>query len=207
MSRKTEVFKSVLSKFENEEFRLYCEDMIEQMPNYIFYIPSSTSLKYHNENQRNYGGQIYHVLMVGTIMNHILDLEYVQKHIKNSKKRDSMRVAALLHDGIKCGWNTMFDGTHTKHEHPILAGNWVECATVDNYLPDKWKIYISRLIKSHSGQWNTNKRSEFVLPKPKTKEQFLVHLADYLGSRPDLNMVYTEYEINLVNKLVGEYLC
>jgi hypothetical protein len=36
------------------------------------------------------------------------------------------------------------------------------------------------------GQWNTDKRSSVVLPKPKTVIEKLVHLADYLASRKSL---------------------
>lgn len=43
---KKEVFKVLLDKFETEEVRLYCEDMIEQIPDYIFDMPSSTTGKH-----------------------------------------------------------------------------------------------------------------------------------------------------------------
>ena len=36
VSIKKEIFKSILDKFETEELRAYCEDMIEEMPDYVF---------------------------------------------------------------------------------------------------------------------------------------------------------------------------
>ena len=48
---KKAVFKELLDKFETEEIRLYCEDMIENIPDYIFIMPSSTSGKFHNVTQ------------------------------------------------------------------------------------------------------------------------------------------------------------
>ena len=39
------VFKKLLDNFETQDMRLYCEDMIEQIPDYIFDMPSSTSGK------------------------------------------------------------------------------------------------------------------------------------------------------------------
>ena len=71
---KKEVFKVLLDKFETEEVRLYCEDMIEQIPDYIFDMPSSTTGKHHNKTQCLPHGQIYHIIMFGTIANYRLGL-------------------------------------------------------------------------------------------------------------------------------------
>ena len=46
---KIAVFKKLLDEFETDEMRLYCEDMIRQIPDYIFEMPSSTTGKYHNK--------------------------------------------------------------------------------------------------------------------------------------------------------------
>ena len=48
---KIAVFKKLLDEFETDEMRLYCEDMIKQIPDYIFEMPSSTTGKYHNKTQ------------------------------------------------------------------------------------------------------------------------------------------------------------
>ena len=45
---KIAVFQPYLDKFETDEMRLYCRDMITEIPDYIFTMPSSTSGKYHN---------------------------------------------------------------------------------------------------------------------------------------------------------------
>lgn len=47
---KVKVFEGLLNKFETDEIRDYCTDMIKEIPDYIFTIPSSTSFKYHNKN-------------------------------------------------------------------------------------------------------------------------------------------------------------
>lgn len=46
---KRKVFEALLNKFETDEIRDYCADMIDKIPDYIFTIPSSTSFKYHNK--------------------------------------------------------------------------------------------------------------------------------------------------------------
>lgn len=48
---KVKVFEELLNKFETDEMREYCADMIKEIPDYIFTIPSSTSFKYHNKTQ------------------------------------------------------------------------------------------------------------------------------------------------------------
>jgi hypothetical protein len=40
------------------------------------------------------------------------------------------------------------------------------------------------------GQWNTNGSSE--LPVPKTPDQKILHLADFLASRKDINLEFDE---------------
>ena len=186
---KKKVFKEYLDTFESDEMRDYCSDMIEEIPDYIFSIPSSTSLKYHNKTQCQPHGQIYHILMFGEIMNYILGLEYVQERIPTPKERDCFRCTAIFHDAIKCGTS---GSRYTVHEHPLLAGEWVRNTTVEHDIDDSSKEYIARLCESHSGQWTTTKRSSVVLPKPENDEQFLVHLCDYLASRSNIDMTYSD---------------
>ena len=38
--QKVAVFQPLLNKFETEEMRIYCTEMIKQIPNYIFDMPS-----------------------------------------------------------------------------------------------------------------------------------------------------------------------
>lgn len=186
---KIKVFESLLKVFETEEMKEYCKDMIEHIPDYIFTIPSSTSLKYHNKTQCKTHGQIFHILMFGEIMNYILGLEYVIEKIPDAKKRDCLRCTSIFHDAIKCGLN---GSQYTVHDHPMLAGDWVRNTKVEHDIDDDTKAYIARLCESHSGQWTSTKRSNVVLPKPETDEQFLVHLCDYLASRGNIDMTYSE---------------
>ena len=70
--QKVAVFQPLLEKFETEGMRLYCQDMIKQIPDYIFDMPSSTSGKYHNATQCLPHGQIYHIIMFAEILNYLL---------------------------------------------------------------------------------------------------------------------------------------
>lgn len=191
---KKKVFKRLLDAFETEEYRAYCEDMIMEIPGYIFEIPSSTSMKYHNATQCKPHGQLYHILMFGEIMNYILNLEYV-KIKTTTEERDQLRCSPIFHDAIKCGLN---GSKFTVFEHPMLAAEWVLKTKVAHDISREAKETIARYCAAHSGEWTTNKRSSTVLPAPANDKEFLVHLCDYLSSRSNLDMMYDD---ELVNEL------
>ena len=185
---KVKVFEGLLNKFETDEIRDYCADMIKEIPDYIFTIPSSTSFKYHNKTQCQPHGQIFHILMFAEVMNYVLGLEYV-KEKTNERQRDCLRCTPIFHDAIKCGLN---GSQYTVHEHPMLAGEWVRNTSVEHDVDTDIKAYIARLCESHSGEWTSTKRSKTVLPKPENNEQFFVHMCDYLASRSNLDMTYSD---------------
>lgn len=192
---KVKVFEGLLNKFETDEIRNYCTDMIKEIPDYIFTIPSSTSFKYHNKTQCQPHGQIFHILMFAEVMNYVLGLEYV-KEKTNERQRDCLRCTPIFHDAIKCGLN---GSRYTVHEHPILAGEWVRNTSVEHDVDADTKAYIARLCESHSGEWTSTKRSKTVLPKPENDEQFFVHMCDYLASRSNLDMTYSDEVISALS--------
>lgn len=194
---KVKVFEGLLNKFETDEIRDYCADMIKEIPDYIFTIPSSTSFKYHNKTQCQPHGQIFHILMFAEVMNYVLGLEYV-KEKTNERHRDCLRCTPIFHDAIKCGLNC---SQYTVHEHPMLAGEWVRNTSVEHDVDADTKAYIARLCESHSGEWTSTKRSKTVLPKPENDEQFFVHMCDYLASRSNLDMTYSDDVLAVLNNV------
>lgn len=194
---KVKVFGGLLNKFETDEIRDYCADMIKEIPDYIFTIPSSTSFKYHNKTQCQPHGQIFHILMFAEVMNYVLGLEYV-KEKTNERQRDCLRCTPIFHDAIKCGLN---GSQYTVHEHPMLAGEWVRNTSVEHDVDADTKAYIARLCESHSGEWTSTKRSKTVLPKPENDEQFFVHMCDYLASRSNLDMTYSDDVLAVLNNV------
>ena len=194
---KVKVFEGLLNKFETDEIRDYCADMIKEIPDYIFTIPSSTSFKYHNKTQCQPHGQIFHILMFAEVMNYVLGLEYV-KEKTNERQRDCLRCTPIFHDAIKCGLN---GSQYTVHEHPMLAGEWVRNTSVEHDVDADTKAYIARLCESHSGEWTSTKRSKTVLPKPENDEQFFVHMCDYLASRSNLDMTYSDDVLAVLNNV------
>jgi uncharacterized protein (DUF3820 family) len=187
---KKAVFKELLDKFETEKMRLYCEDMIELIPDYIFTIPSSTSIRFHNATQCKPHGQVYHIVMFGKIMNYLLDLKCNQEKFSSPIQRDAMRCIPIFHDALKCG----FEQTeYSVHDHPMLAGKWVRDTKVEHDIEDGIKERIARMCERHSGSFTTSKYSDVVLPEPENEMEILCHECDVLSSRSDLDILPSEY--------------
>lgn len=194
---KIAVFQPYLDKFETDAMRLYCADMIAEIPDYIFTMPSSTTGKFHNATQCQEHGQIYHILMFAEIMNYRLALKCNQEKFKSPSQRDAMRCVPIFHDAVKCGWN---GSAYTVHEHPMLAGQWVRETKVEHDIDEKIKDAIARMCERHSGEWTTNKRSGVVLPEPENAMEVFCHECDILSSRNNIDMQPPEY----LNDIFGE---
>lgn len=83
---KVKVFSYGLEQFETDKMKLYCEDMIKQMPDYLFYMPSSTTGKWHNPTQCQAHGQIYHIIMFAEIVNYRLALKAIVRSLNLRNK-------------------------------------------------------------------------------------------------------------------------
>lgn len=185
---KRKIFELLAGSFETDDFREYYLDMCEEIPDYIFTMPASTSGKYHNAEQCQQFGQLYHIFMFHSILEHLLRLEGNQKIYNTPQIRDAMRCVPAFHDAVKCGWN---GSLHTVQNHPILAAEWVLNTDVPHKIGEAYRKGIADMCEAHSGQWNTNRSGVEIMPKPRNDAEMLIHECDILASRPDLNWVIT----------------
>lgn len=200
---KREVFSLLARNFETEEIKNYFLDMCEEIPDYIFTMPSSTSGKYHNPKQCERFGQIYHIFMFASILEHLLRLEHIKEKVNKPETRDCMRCIPAFHDAIKCGWN---GSVHTVQNHPMLAHDWVLNTKVEHDISSGMKVFIADLCASHSGEWNKNRSGEEIMPKPKSDSEKLIHECDILSSRPDLDYVISRELLEILAQDEGEDL-
>ena len=176
---------------ENDDLRELYFAILADMPDYIGEVPGSSSGKYHPIQDLGEGGLCRHMWCVGQLIDWKLSLAYYREKY-DSRKRDCMRIAGLVHDGRKSGEE---NGGHTVHEHPILMRN-----AVINLGKEKFPqltvdvLRIAFMISSHMGQWNTSKYSEAVLPLPTTEMQMIVHEADYIASRKECTLTIPGFE-------------
>lgn len=187
---KINVFTPILEKIENYYIRDYCETMITMIPDYIFFIPSASTLKYHNAKQCERCGQLYHILMVGDLLEEIfdsIDVDPMFDMVFNSVTKDLMRCAVIFHDAFK---KDIIEQEYSVHNHPLIAQEFILTIIPENRLKQVDMTMLSMICASHSGKWTVSKYSKDVLPIPKTTDEIFFHLADYLGSRKQYNMEY-----------------
>ena len=183
---KQRVFEPLCRNFETDLFKDYYMDMIAEIPDYIYVMPSSTSGKFHNAKQCETYGQIYHVYMFDSILNHRLRLKLNKELYPTPEERDAMRCVPAFHDAVKCGWN---GSKYTVQDHPVLAHQWVLSTKVDHDIPEEYKNMIADMCLTHSGEWNKSRSGKIIMPEPRNSREFFIHECDILASRADLDYI------------------
>jgi hypothetical protein len=186
---KRKIGELLAKNFETDEFREYFLDMVEQVPDYIFTMPSSTTGKYHNKTQCQPFGQLYHIFMFQSILEHLLRLKGNKERFSTKEIRDAMRCVPMFHDAVKCGWN---GSQYTVQDHPVLASRWVLKSSVPHDVDSKWKQVIADMCAAHSGEWNKNRSGKEIMPEPRNEMEFLIHECDILSSRMDLDWIISD---------------
>lgn len=183
-----EIFDEILATFENEDIKTFATKCIDAAPPYWHSVPSSSTGKYHPQYALGDGGLVRHTLALVRILNHMFGVESIANQF-TSRERDLLRTAGIAHDMMKSGSQEDYEKSkYTKFDHPLLAARMVY--DMDGLDKDERK-YIATAISSHMGAFNTDKRHpNIVLPKPEDKSQIILHLADYLASRKDIEIKF-----------------
>lgn len=158
---------------------------VDIVPKYFWHVQASSTGKYHPEYALGEEGLLRHTCAAVRIAAAIINLDQYSG-IFDDVDKDNIIVALMLHDTFKHGEEK--DGKYNPysiHEHPLLAAEKVR-----EYLDDEHKYAIANCIASHMGEWTESNRSHYVLPKPKTLEEQMVHLCDYLASRKFLEFKF-----------------
>lgn len=152
----------------DDQIREWTEKKLEEVPDYFWKIPASTSGKYHPEYSLGEGGLVRHTRAVVYFV-----MELSTAYELSEKELDILISSAVLHDTWKCGEK----GKHTVYEHPQIASDWAREDSKEGSV--RWMI--ADCILTHMGQWYTEKT-------PETKLEWLLHTADYLASRKTINI-------------------
>lgn len=184
------VFDNILNTFENNDIKEFAKIVIDEAPDYWYHVGASSTGKYHPQYAIGDGGLVRHTLAVVRFLNHMFGIESIATQY-NSRERDLLRVAAIAHDMWKSGSQEEYNKSKwTKFDHPLIAAKHIY--NMDG-LNREERRFISMAISSHMGQWNTDKRHpDVVLPKPQDKYQIILHLADYLASRKDIELKFDD---------------
>jgi hypothetical protein len=158
---------------------------VDTVPKYFWHVQASSTGKYHPQYALGEEGLLRHTCAAVRIAAAIINLDQYNG-IFDDVDKDNIIVALMLHDTFKHGEEK--DGKYNPysiHEHPLLAAE-----KVSERLDDEHKCVIANCIASHMGEWTESNRSHYVLPKPKTLEEQMVHLCDYLASRKFLEFKF-----------------
>lgn len=183
-------FEEELQMIKNEEVRNSVIEVLKRVNDQFYHAAASSTGKYHPEYALGDGGLYRHTRAAVKIANELLSLEWY-KNLFDELTRDYIIAALILHDTCKSGKD--WDSQYTMHTHPMQAGDLVEDVLRGDAEDYEDATEISRLIRSHMGQWREPSRwnkynDRTILPKPETNDEFFVHLCDYLASRKFLEV-------------------
>ena len=185
-SKDTNTFEYLYIK--DPTIRAFAHACLRWIPSYFFTTAASSSGKYHPSSNLSYKGLLRHTIFVCKNLYNITYIESSKQLFSFTQREiDLMMVACLLHDSLKDGWN--YDVKNSYSQHPNNAAKAVR-GMIGFGLEYIDLDFIAHCIESHMGQWNTDKQGNVILPKPGDKYQWLVHLCDYLASRPDISLTY-----------------
>lgn len=186
---KCDVFKTEINYIKSVEHRKIIENLLNNLPDYFYEIPASSTGKYHPSFSLGDGGLVRHTKVAVRIAKELLDNNVIGTHSFNNNDKDLIIMALLLHDGFKSG---KIKEKYTRFDHPILASNYV---LENNELKEDEKKLIANMIASHMGEWNTSDYSDITLPLPSNKYERFVHMCDYLSAKKFLDVKFEQNEI------------
>ena len=183
---KTIFFKRELTWIKNEDIKELFVVCRNNAPDYFYCIPASTSGKYHAEYELSLGGLYRHSLGVARFMHHFLSIEQYAREF-TEREQDLLILGCCFHDVLKCGTN---GSSYTVQDHPLQGALYVkeQNAKFKSPLQEEEMDFVCAAMSSHMGEWNKSKAGKEILPKPETLAQQLLHLADLLASRKDLEV-------------------
>ena len=173
-SKLYEIAKSI----KNDSIRQWVPAMLDIAPPAFWEKASSSTGKYHKIDENQPGGQVIHTMRVCAVAEHLVRMDELSE-----MERDILLAAAILHDICKYGVDGKTE--HTLSEHPQLVNKLREANML--FLPPcEFDTQIISTIEQHSGRWT-------VVPfPPKTKLGRLLHIADFMASRHDIDVKLKE---------------
>ena len=183
--RNIKFFEREINLIADEELRMCTKSLLEMGTcDYFWTESASSSGKHHSAFSQGVGGLVRHTKAVVMFAEELLRMNpYV--NMKDEYK-DYVIAACLLHDTYKYGIYE-YDKSEFKNHAENAANCFEEWCHEEDYQPH---YLLLQAIRSHMGQWSTNKED-----CPFTLVDKCVHMADYMASRPfiDIPTITEEY--------------
>lgn len=193
MINKTDFFKRELDLIVNEDLRMMVKSYLEEsVPEYFWEIGASSSGKFHPAFSQGKGGLVRHTKAVVMFAEELLRMSSYA--FMRDEYKDYVIAACLVHDTAKYGAKE-YDKAEYKNHAPAAAvafDTW--CISLDYDCSE----FLLNAIASHMGQWSTDRND-----RPFTNIDRCVHMADYMASRPfiDIPQIVEEYNAVVENDL------
>jgi len=166
-----------LKLISNPEIAKATSEILEKAPKKFWILPASLSGKYHPEDERKEGGLIKHTKKVIKIASYLCNIYEI-----NSINKDLIIAACIIHDILKYG----DDSIDTYSDIGKTAFKKHGAALIDfakQFQPDGWHQKILEIASRHNGKWELQPRNDL---------EMIVHIADYLASRTDIEVKLNE---------------
>lgn len=184
---KSKLFEREILLLESEDLRDFARFYLDNwVGDWFFKSGASSSGKYHPAFAQGEGGLVRHTRAVCMVCEELLRLStYAYMRVEY---KDYARLACLLHDTCKYG-DSNTENHDCYKEHGKLAASNVAAAW-DAFFEELAPELLCLAITSHMGQWVEDKND-----RPFTNIDRLVHLSDYIASRPfwDIPQLCAEY--------------
>lgn len=188
---KIEVFNKEYEYIKNDRYKKCAKELIGLLPDYFFEVPASSTGKYHPSFSIGEGGLVRHTKVAVRIAKELLDNNSLGHKFTDDEK-DLLIISIMIHDGLKHGRE---ESKYTLFDHPIIVCEYIKENKNKLSLDDKEINFITSVVSSHMGEWNTNSYSDVILPIPKDKYQRFVHMCDFLSSRKFLDVKFENNDI------------
>ena len=176
-------FDKELSLIKDSNVKKLTKESLKEADDYFFIEPASSSGKYHPEFALGAGGLVLHTKAVVYFLKEILRSEIYDI---DEFHQDLLILSAIVHDIKKFGDKK--NSGHTVKNHPELACDFIEMVNKKNkdLLAKKDLKYVQECVKKHMGVFGSD--------IPKTDDEKILHLADLIASRREIDIKFTKDE-------------
>lgn len=172
---KSEIFAKEIALIKDPSLQRFTAHYFDYCTPDIFWeTGASASGKYHPDFAKGEGGLVRHTKAVVMFCDELLRMS--QWAYMTDARKDIAIMACLFHDTCKYGMTNEVDTSEYKNHAENAAINVAE--SWGEYFNDYCPYELTQAIRSHMGQWSTNRDD-----RPFTPIDRLVHLADYIASR------------------------
>lgn len=183
---KSEIFAKEIALIKDKTLQRFTRYYLDNWTPDIFWTTgASASGKFHPDFAKGEGGLVRHTKAVVMFCDELMKMS--QWAYMTDARKDIAIMACIFHDTCKYGMTNEVNTAEYKNHAENAAVNvelaWNEYFDRYNDPRVKYPYELMQAIRSHMGQWSTNRDD-----RPFTPVDRLVHLADYVASRNFLSI-------------------